>query len=178
MSDVNVFPVDDKLSPEQSVQTNPAGFITPDRDIIPMSVPLRRLEVTPIVGYHLYWMRGAPDRLLRAQRAGYVFVTPEEVNMADPGLLGNEDMGSGRVSVAAGGSADGQAVRLFLMKVKREHWLRSQELLEQRSEQTAATMRRGLVGLDTAQGASLDGSQRYVKGKVPALFQPKKGRRP
>ena len=154
---------------------NPAEHIIPDRDIIPMSMPLRRLEVTPIVGYHLYWMRGTPDRLLRAQRAGYAFVSPGEVQMADVGLTGNSDMGSSRVSIAAGGSADGQAIRLYLMKVKEEHWRKSQELLEQRSEQTASTMRRGLTGLEQQPG--MDGTQRYIKGKVPALFQPKKGRR-
>lgn len=160
---------------------NPASTADPDleaRKIVPMTVPVQRLEVQEIPGYVLYWMRGTPDRIAQAQRAGYDFVSEDEVTLnnrdlgGDATVSGSTDMGS-RVSVIAGGMGDdGQPVRLILMKIKKEHWDIGQKVLADRSEKTAAAFRAGLVGQDTA-GATMDFSNRYMKGKVPDLFRAK-----
>ena len=69
------------------------------RERIPMSVPQLKLEAPEIPGVHCHWMLGTPQRLNQAQRAGYVFVEPDEVEINyrgladDPGIGGNTDMG-------------------------------------------------------------------------------------
>lgn len=147
-------------------------------DFIPMSVPMQKLEVPEIPGYHLHWMRGTPDRLEQARRAKYEFVDPSEIRMNPTSLAGdasqsaNTDMGS-RVSVVAGGEiSNGQAVRLYLMKVKDEYWRKSQDVLTDRSEKTAAALRTGLIGAES--DAPADRGARYTKGKVPDLFKLKR----
>jgi hypothetical protein len=113
-----------------------------------MSVPRQRLEVPEIPGYHTHWMRGTPDRIAQAHKAGYEYVDQQEVSLANFGVAdaGEEslgtDMGS-RVSVIAGGgdTDSGQATRLYLMKIREEWWIEDQEGLERRSEALAQTLR-------------------------------------
>ena len=81
-----------------------------------MSVPLRKLEVPEIPGYHLHWVKEA--NLGRALAAYYEFVEDHEVpiNQRCPGtdteISGNTDLGS-RISIAAGQGADGKPERLL-----------------------------------------------------------------
>lgn len=165
----------DELNPASSVDVDLA-----ERKRIPMTLPQQKLEVAEIPGYVLYWMRGTPSRIAQAQRAGYEFVSEDEVSLnnvslgSDPVQSGNTDMGS-RVSVVSGDEVgrDGQPVRLILMKIKKEWWDEGQKVLADRSEKTAAAFRSGLVGQDTATGHTLDFSNRYMKGKIPDLFKPK-----
>ncbi len=161
---------------------NPASSVDGDvseRKRIPMTLPMQKLEVQEIPGYVLYWMRGTPSRIAQAQRAGYEFVNEDEVSLNNTSLggdtlkSGNTDMGS-RVSVVTGDEVgrDGQPVRLVLMKIKKEYWDEGQKVLLERSEKTAAAFRSGLVGADTA-GATMDFTNRYMKGRVPDLFKAK-----
>jgi hypothetical protein len=103
---------------------------------IPMSVPVARLAVQEIPGFHLHWFNGTPDRIARALQGGYEFVEQGEVSLnnrvlgSDVAKDGNTDMGT-RVSQAAGTEigADGQPVRLYLMKIKQEWWEADQKAL-------------------------------------------------
>lgn len=167
------------LSPATSTDESPA-----DREIVPMTLPMQKLEVQDIPGYVLYWMRGTATRIAQAQRAGYEFVSEDEVRLnnvtlgGDARADGNTDMGT-RVSVVTGDEVgrDGQPVRLILMKIKKEWWDKAQKVLADRSEKTAAAFRSGLVGQESPAGMTMDFSNRYMKGKVPDLFK-SKTRRP
>lgn len=168
---------------QQNQPVNPANkreTKTEARERIPMSLPMQKLSVPDIPGYHLHWMRGDATRINQALRAGYEFVEPEEVSLANFGLAddasqsGNTDMGT-RVSIGSGQREDGTEERLYLMKIKEEWWQEDQKKLEDRNEQIAATLRGGHP--DAGQN---DDSQRYVpeahrKG-VANLFMPKNRR--
>lgn len=149
---------------------------------IPMSLPTLKTEVPDLPGYHLHWMSGTPQRLAQAQRAGYEFVQMEEIQLANVPLggdaldQGSTDMG-GRVSIVAGGvGEDGQASRLYLMKLKEEFWLEDQSRLQARNDSIADALTAGLTGAG-AQGESADDVQRrYVdrsRTVIPDLFKRK-----
>lgn len=161
-----------------------------ERKRIPMSLPMLKLEVPEIPGYHLHWMRGDPARLVQAERAGYEFVDEREVDInntllgGDATKSGNTDLGS-RVSVIAGAETggDGQPIRLYLMKQKQEWYEEDQKILEARNASLAETLtenfRRGTVGGKAEGETSEDVQHRYVnkaRTKVPDLFTPKKRR--
>jgi hypothetical protein len=115
---------------------------------IPMSVPRQRLQAVDIDGYHLHWMLGTPSRLAQAQKAGYTFVEDGETDInnfdlgGDAEASGNTDLGS-RVSMVAGSDtgSDGDAVRLYLMKLPEELWEQDQSKLAEINEETAANLR-------------------------------------
>lgn len=170
------------MTKETNVASTAGGDVS-EREIVPMTLPVLRLEVPEIPGYVLYWMRGTSSRIAQAQRAGYEFVNDDEVTLNNRDLggdathTGSTDMGS-RVTVLTGDEIghDGQPVRLILMKVKKEYWDKAQAVLLDRSNKTAAAMRAGLVGAE--RDAPGDTQHRYVKGKVPDLFNPNRTRRP
>lgn len=150
-----------------------------ERARIPMSVPMQKLQVPEIQGYHLHWMLDQGGRIQQAIRAGYEFVEQEEVELNNFGLAddasksGNTDLGS-RVSISAGADLgqDGTEQRLYLMKIRQEWWEEDQRQLEARNEQIAASLRGG-----TPDAGSNDPSHRYIpdahrKG-VSNLFTPK-----
>ena len=153
-----------------------------DRTRIPMSMPLQKLQVPDIPGYHMHWMNGTPSRIAQALKAGYTFVDPIEADVVNTGIAdgadasGNTDMGS-RVSIVAGGGAgeDGKEQRLYLMKLPLELWEEDQKALESRNEQVAASIRGG-----QADGtANPNGSEnRYIpqvhQKNVANLFTPKR----
>jgi len=153
---------------------NPAqrpGRTSAERQRVPMSVPMLRLSVPEIPGYHLHWFRGTQERINRAQGAGYSFVHPEEVDInnldigGESAVSGNTDMGS-RVSVVSGDEVgrDGQPIRLILMKLPIELWDQDVEALINRSEQVAGALRSGTLAAGQA-GRENQGdiAQRYVK---------------
>lgn len=152
-----------------------------DRKRIPMSVPVQKLAVPDIPGYHLHWFRTEPGRIERAQTAGYEFVTPEEVHVNSVGIgvdsatSGNTDMGS-LVSIVAGKEleADGQPRRLVLMKLKLEYYNEDQAQIEEQNLRTAESIMGGSIG-----SANHDRSNRYVdqsRTQIPDLFKPKRPR--
>tara|TARA_R110000868_G_scaffold13014_1_gene61242 strand:- start:4972 stop:5427 length:456 start_codon:yes stop_codon:yes gene_type:complete len=146
-----------------------------------MSVPVQKLEVPEIPGYHLHWFLGSPDRLERAAAGGYEFVDEREVKInnvslgGDSAISGNTDMGS-RVSIVSGQEIgkDGQAVRLTLMKLKMEWWEEDQKLLEARNTQVRDALVGGMVGADN--DSAQDKRQRYVdstRTEIPDFFKRK-----
>lgn len=154
-----------------------------DRQRIPMSVPTRKLEVPEIPGYYTKWIRGTAGRLAQADRAGFTFVHPDEVKLNNVSLGGdakkdgNTDMG-GRVSVVEGSAVgdDGQAIRLYLMKQKREHYLEDQELLQQRNDSIAHALTAGSIGKGQGGETAEDAGNRYVdrsRTKIPEFFKKK-----
>lgn len=152
-----------------------------ERRRIPMSVPVQKLECPDIPGYHLHWFNGTPERIQRALDGGYEFVDERETKVNNVGLgsestrSGNTDMGS-RVSVIGGSEIgrDGQPIRLVLMKIKQEWWDEDQQLVEQRSAQTAAALTGGMIGSENDSGG--DSNKRYVdkaRTQIPDFFKPK-----
>ncbi len=147
---------------------------------VPMSIPSQKLAVPSIPGYHLHWMLGTPQRLAQAQQAWYEFVMHDEVDLATVGLgnsadsNGSTDLGS-RVSLIAGGMSEGgQAVRLYLMKVKQELWEEDQRVLEGRNESIAAVLRGDAVAGD-GENPGGDITNRYTPKGLNSnnLFVPK-----
>lgn len=160
------------------------------RNRIPLSVPTRKLEVPEIPGYKLRWFRGTPQRLAQAERAGFEWVSPEEVSLnsvllgGDAAKSGNTDMGS-RVSVIEGGEVDGsgQAVRMYLMKQKLEYYHEDRAINQQRNDAVvdalSAGLDKGIVGGKTPEETAADVNARYVdrtRTKIPDLFRRKTAR--
>jgi len=188
MTDVNLEKIaaDAKAAMKQANPAN-AGRTVAERKRIPMTAPLRKLEVDALPGYHLQWIRGDAGRIAQAQRAGFEFVQESEVTLNSVGLgnssdsSGNTDMG-GRVSVTEGSdvSADGQPVRLYLMKQLMEHYLEDQAINQARTDSVAqaltASYSRGNVGGAAPGETQADAQQRYVdpkRSKIPDLFRRK-----
>jgi hypothetical protein len=111
-----------------------------------MSVPLRKLEVPDLEGYHLHWIRGSD--IPRAIAAWYEFVDYDEVpvNQRNPGVdtevSGNTDLGS-RVSIAAGTGADSRPERLYLMKLQMQYWLEDRRKVDERNAGVMGSIFRG-----------------------------------
>jgi hypothetical protein len=170
---------------ERLAQANPANAPEKRKEVrgrIPMSLPQQKLSVPDLPGYHLHWMIGKADRLAQAERAGYSFVSQDEVDMNTVGIAsglddsGHTDLGS-RVSHISGvDETGGQPTRLYLMKLPLEYWEEDQAKLGKVNENIAAVMR-GERGFQ-ATGEGMDNSNRYAKGDGNKnLFQPK-SRRP
>ncbi len=151
-------------------------------DRIPMSVPHQRLAVPEIPGYHLHWMLGTGERIAQARRAGYEFVTPEEVQLHTSGLAdspntnGSTDMGS-QVSVIAGGrhSEGGQPVRLILMKLPLQFWDEDQKTLEKRSDDLVAALRGGQMNAAQVGETAADRRLRYTGRQNATMFDKRRG---
>lgn len=153
-----------------------------ERRRIPMSVPVQKLEVADIPGYHLHWFNGNVERVQRAFDGGYEFVLPGEVSMASSGLgttsaaSGNTDMGS-QVSIVSGQELgkDGQPLRMVLMKIKQEWYDEDQKVNEARNEKVRASLLGGLLGSEREQPG--DVQHRYVKqATIPDFFKHKRPR--
>lgn len=153
-----------------------------ERRRIPMSVPVQKLETTPIPGYHLHWFNNDPARLQRALDGGYEFVDDREQRLnntslgGDSSISGNTDMGS-RVSIASGQELgkDGQPSRLVLMKLKQEWWDEDKEALEAKNAKIRESLLGGLVGAEHESGR--DAQHRYVdktRTQIPDFFKPKR----
>ena len=175
----------EKQNPTAAPGKSPAA-----RKRIPLSVPQRKLETPDIPGYYLRWFRGTPQRLAQAERAGFEFVRPEEVDMPDISLggdasrTGNSDMGA-RVSVLEGSEIDsgGQAVRMYLMKQKMEYRIEDNAISQATNDRVVdaltASFRHGQVGGRAEGETAEDAATRYVdprRTRLPDLFR-KKGPR-
>lgn len=146
----------------------------------PMSAGTKQLEVPEREGFHRRWFRGEPGRIAKAQRAGYTFVNPDDVELnnfdlgGDAKLSGNTDMGT-RVSVISGDGLDstGQPSRMYLMECPDEYYEASRDIIEERNENIAEALRGGKIGAGNDDETGIDVDNRYLKGKVPDLFIPK-----
>lgn len=167
--------------------TNPANikkkFNLPE-NFQPMSAGIPKLDVPEREGYVRRWFRSDPGRIARAVRAGYTFVDSNDVTLnnfdlgGDAKTSGNTDMGT-RVSVISGDEADstGQPARLYLLECPEEIYEYSRGLIEDRNESIAEALRGGKIGANHDDENDSDVETRYVKGKVPDLFNPNKARR-
>jgi len=145
---------------------------------IPMSVPMRKLEVPEISGYHLHWIK--ESNIPRALQACYEFVDYDEVPVnqrgvgTDTEMSGNTDLGS-RVSIAAGIGADGRPERLILMKLAEDLWLEDRAAIDTRNAGIMGSIFRGEKILDKGEVSDDIRETRYVdqeRTRVrPALFQ-------
>jgi len=161
---------------------SPATRAAEQRKRIPMSVPVQKLEVADMPGFHLHWFTGSPDRIQRALDGGYEFVDEREMQInnvsigGDSAVSGNTDMGS-RVSIVSGQEVgkDGQPVRLILMKIRSEWWDEDQKLVEQRNTKVRDSLMGGMVGAE--QDKPGDAQHRYVDPKrsaIPDFFKSKR----
>jgi hypothetical protein len=146
------------------------------RQRIPMALPTLKLAIPEVPGYVLHWFRGNSQRINQAIQAGYEFVERGEVEVNGVGLAnsyesdGNTDLGT-RVSVSAGSEGDdGNTSRLYLMKIKQEHWNEDELAVQANHEQIAAQLR-GDKGF--AQGGQ-DTSNSYSRGENRNMFQPRR----
>lgn len=171
-----------------SRDANPAEAVNEtsvaERVRVPLSLPVARLSVPEIPGYHLHWFRGTPQRMQRALQGGYEMVKDAEV-ILNSRILGSDTAESGNtslgtlVSIPAGDdvSPDGQPVQMILMKIKEEWWLEDQKALVapgSRIENVRKALLGGLAGAD--KDAPGDTAQRYVdraKTKVPEFLKRK-----
>jgi len=153
-----------------------------ERRRIPMSVPVQKLEVPDVPGYHLHWFVNSPDRIQRALDGGYEFVDEREIKPnavslgGDSATSGNTDMGS-RVSIVAGQEIgrDGQPARLMLMKLKQEWWNEDQARVEARNTKVRDSLLGGLIGAENDRPG--DAQHRYVdpsRTQIPDFFKRKR----
>lgn len=175
-------------------KNNPAnGKIDFPKGYRPMTSATLRLQVPDRDGYHRHWFRGTPERIARAQQAGYSFVDPEaleegSINNFDLGgdsdKTGNTDLGS-RVSIISGGELDttGQPGRMYLMECPMEYFDHAQSIVNESTDDVATALRGGTIGEGRNGEKSADSSKRYhgfeqpgssLKGKVPDLLVPKR----
>lgn len=146
------------------------------------SMPVSRLAVPEIPGYHLHWFQGTPQRIARAQEAGYEFVKKDEVSInsrllgSDTAEDGNTDMGS-NVSIVDGNAvgSDNQAIRMYLMKLPEEIWQQDQELMTGRNSRLEG-VRQGLLSGLTGSGnmSESDKAKVYVdpkRTKIPDFLK-------
>lgn len=141
---------------------------------IPMSIPMRKLEVTDIPGFHLHWFVDA--NIERAIQGGYEFVDDLEVQVNQHGvatsteLSGNQDLGS-RVRIVGGAGRDGKGEYLTLMKIKDEWFRDDQRLLEERNASVLSQVFRGEKVLGDETDSKSDRNLRYVDAEKTS-FQP------
>jgi len=94
-----------------------------------------------IKGYQLYWFNDADGRPARAERAGYVYVTPEEVPLFTAGRQG---VGSEVSEVVTRGNKE--PMRAVLMKIKDDWYKEDQLSKEALNAQVDEALRQGQPG--------------------------------
>lgn len=180
-----------KTSPANPADSAVPSMRVAERKRIPMTMPTQKLYAPDIPGYFTYWMKGTPERLAQADRAGFEFVDQSELLVnnvslgGDAAKSGTTDLGS-RVSTLAsttgeGESSGGQPLRLYLMKQKWEWHLEDQGILERTNQGVAdaltAGFTQGTLGGKETDETQADFAQRYVdprRSKVPDFFKRKR----
>lgn len=143
----------------------------PARKRIPMSVPMRRLEVPELPGWHLHWFR--ESNVARAQQAGYEFVEDSEVLVSsrsiasDSQLSGNADLGT-RIRVHSGVTELNHPEYLVLMKLQEHYWQEDREKLDAVNAQKIAGIFQNEQIMDSGENpvSGDDKALRYVKTAV------------
>lgn len=111
-----------------------------------------QLHSSIIPGYHLHWINDwhpqMADRLHQALRAGYRYVSPEEVDTVPTRNGGNPnaDIGGTRVSRIVGTRPDGQPITAYLMKIPEQWWMEHQKQIADRADSVDKAIRRGTAG--------------------------------
>ena len=141
-----------------------------------------------IPGYILYWPRGEPGRIAGLLRRGWEWVSPEEVQEyvvstgvgSDTAESGASDLGS-KVSVPAqeGVGPDGQYLRHYLMKLKKEYWDEDMEkYIKTRIEPIVDAFASGMVGEEKDSPADRGRRYRPKGGQLPDMFRRKPNKAP
>ena len=143
-------------------------------EYISMDLPMLRLEVPGIPGYHLHWFADYPGRVQRAQMAGYEFVSPDEVRVnpakrigADPIEGGNTDMGT-RISIATEGGDGKGGLLQFLMKIPLATYKANKAPLNERNALLVEAITRGAIGAQSTESRE-DFRARYVRATGSAV---------
>jgi hypothetical protein len=141
------------------------------RKRIPMSVPVRKLEVPEMEGWHLHWF--LEKNIPRALQAAYEFVDFQELPINSTGLgqdvsEGSADLGD-RVRVLSGTNEHSHPEYLVLMKLPEEFWLEDRKKIDELNAARMGSIFRGEKILDSEehQVSRDDQELRYVK---TALF--------
>jgi len=136
-----------------------------------MSVPLRKLEVPDLPGWHLHWF--LEKNVPRAIQAAYEFVDFRELPINSTGIGtslegGSADLGD-RVRVLSGVSELSHPEYLVLMKLREEYWLEDRRAIDERNAARMGSIFRGekILDSDELKVSSDDQALRYVK---TALF--------
>ena len=151
-------------APEQEFQRVPFGSAT------------MQLNATEIPGYHLHWINdwhpSMANRIQQAQRAGYKFVSQQEVDTAL--LLGapTADLGGERVSRLVGTKPNGEPLTAYLMKIPTEWWLEHQKAGWDHADKVDAAIRRG------ASGAKVEGGYNPSSDPIKLTTKMQQGTNP
>lgn len=119
---------------------------TQQQDFVPFDTPWARLSHPDLPGFHCHWFNDTPGRIPRARRAGYQFVTREEVPFFgdrpnDPSV--REDVGD-QVRTVVGSHDSGEAIWAVLMKIPLDIYNNQQKGREARElEKLVAATRKG-----------------------------------
>lgn len=166
---MNESPAKAKANP--STDTVAAAATPAARKRIPMSVPIRKLEVPDLPGYHLHWF--LEKNVPRAMQAAYEFVDFNEIPTNSNGLgtdvsEGSSDLGS-RIRVLSGVGEHSHPEYLVLMKLREEYWLEDRKKIDDLNAARMGTIFRGekILDSDEMQVSHDDQALRYVK---TALF--------
>lgn len=176
-------------TPTTPAATDPANApraITAENRV-PMSLPLQKLEAPKLPGFHTHWMRSDESRIRQAMRAGYTFVTQEDLDEAggdinnfdvagDAKAGGSSDMGS-RISVLSGSETDrsGRPVRLVLMKLLEQFRKADLDAQAKMADNVVAALRSEQgVNQEEAAKRQHDMSQRYRGDTNRNIFSKRK----
>lgn len=150
--------------------TQAATADKPVRRRVSMSLPVRKLEMPDLPGYHLHWF--LEGRIPRAMEGGYEFVKSDELPVNQKGvgtdstISGNADLGT-NISVISG-EADLQ--KLVLMKIREEFWREDQRELELRNASVLSGIFRDEKIMGDEKQAAEDRGTNYVDTKRTAVF--------
>lgn len=114
----------------------------------------KKLEVAnEIPGHTLYWINDEGSRVPECLRAGFQFVTSDEVSMANDGVIPlNTDLGD-RISRPVGTKGN-DAMYAYLMKLPNEFVEQDQQAKDARNEAIAMAIRGGggrVAGVEVSQ---------------------------
>ena len=130
----------------------------PDEEFVrvPFGSATMQLNATEIPGYHLHWINDwhptMANRIEQALRAGYKFVSQQEVDTAQ--LLGasTADLSGERVSRIVGTKPNGDSLVSYLMKIPTEWWLEHQKGVWAHADKVDAAIMRGAAGAKVESG--------------------------
>ena len=130
---------------------------------VPFAGNRKRLHVEETFpGYVPYWFNDQDGNLERAEAAGYVYVTRDEVPSLGQGQLHQEntDLNSKVSKVVSRGEP---VIRAYLMKIKKSWYEQDKQLKEEKNERVDEALRQG-----TPSGNIVD-NQYVPKGHVQSV---------
>ena len=152
------------MNPGNDLEQRQEKFVE-KRKRVSMAMASRKLETPELPGYYLHWVNGEPDRIAKALRADYTFVQTDELpgyalELGDQTGISGISQTGGNISVIAGGTAqDGQALKLFLMKLPQE--LRDEDL-QQRDDEGKRLIDALYTDPNAHSASGEDNTKRYV----------------